>query len=243
MLYFILSFILLYVGLVLYSKRWRNPYQLIFIFGRKGSGKSTLMTKMMLKDLKHGWTVYTDMKGCLIPGVREINLLHLESTTPPPYSSIYLDEVGLSMDNRQFKNFTEGLRDFYALQRHYKVKVVVNSQAFDVDKKVRDRTDKFIYQTKIAGCVGISRPIVQVLKPNDLSSPNNDSPILPFYKWGSLLQWHITWIPRYAKYFDSFVAPPRPTIQFQEVPGDLKEFLRSNRRSPASILRGFRRRR
>lgn len=220
MIYIIIIPIILYFSLSLYSKRWNNPFTLTFIFGRKGSGKSTLMTKMMLRDIRHGWTVYTDMDGIKIPGVRLFKLSELSLSAPPPKSSVYLDEVGLSMDNRNFKNFTEGLRDFYALQRHYKIKVVVNSQAFDVDKKVRDRTDHFLYQTKIAGTIGITRPIVQVLKPNDLSSPNNDSPIIPSYKWGSLLQWHITWIPKYAKYFDSFSIVPRPETKYSVIPGD-----------------------
>ena len=32
----------------LFTKKYLNPYKLIFIFGKKGSGKSTLLTKYAL---------------------------------------------------------------------------------------------------------------------------------------------------------------------------------------------------
>lgn len=119
-------------GFCLYSTKYNNPFKLYFLFGKKGSGKSTLMVKWMLKDLKKGWNVYTDMSDCYIPGVRFFNTNDLAKFAPLENSSIYLDEVGLSMDNRNFKSFPEGLRDFFALQRKYKTKVVVNSQSYDL---------------------------------------------------------------------------------------------------------------
>lgn len=212
-----------YFILLFYSKRYNNPYTLTFIFGKKGSGKSTLMIKMMLRDLKKGWTVYTDMEGVNISGIRKIDLRDLANSTPEPKSSVYLDEVGLSLDNRSYKTFPAGLRDWFALQRHYKCKVIVNSQVFDVDKKVRDRTDKFLYQCKIAGCIGVTRPIVLKVKPNDMSQPGNDNPIATCYGWGYLSDWRITWIPKYARYFNSFAIPDRPAITFETIPADLRE--------------------
>lgn len=226
MIYVLILILWLYFGLSFYSKKFNSPYTLTMIFGKKGSGKTTIMTKMMVKDLKKGWNVYTDIEGINVPGVRFFNLHDLEVCSPPPHSAVYLDEVGLSMDNREYKSFANGLRDYLALQRHYKNKVVLASQAFDVDKKVRDRTDRFLYQTKIAGCIGISRPIIIKMQPNDQPQQGNDNPVAVHYKWGSFSDWRVTWIPRYAKYFNSFEAPYRPDVRFKEIPREIKQLRR-----------------
>lgn len=217
MLFIFLFFFVLYFGFSIYSKRWNCPFTLTFLFGKKGAGKTTLMCKMMIRDLKRGWTVYTDVNGIKVDGVRIFNLKELDSKSPPPRSAVYLDEVGLTLDNRAYKQFSNGLRDWYALQRHYKCKVVVNSQAFDVDKKVRDRTDSFYYCTKLAGVLSLARPIVLKVKPNDMTNPSCDSPIMSSYRWGSLFAWRWTWLPKYAKYFDSFEAPPRLDVTWKAV--------------------------
>ena len=36
---------------------YRNPYKLYMCFGKKGSGKTTLMTKLCLQYRKKGWNV------------------------------------------------------------------------------------------------------------------------------------------------------------------------------------------
>lgn len=53
-------------------------------------------------------------------------------------------------DNRGFKNFPTEVRDYFKLQRHYKHVVILASQTFDVDKKIRDLADdrKFTYIPK-----------------------------------------------------------------------------------------------
>ncbi len=45
--------------------KYRNPYKLFMVFGKKGSGKTTLMCKMALKYRKKGWHVYSNVH---IPG-------------------------------------------------------------------------------------------------------------------------------------------------------------------------------
>ena len=131
MKFVLLSIFVLIISFSIYSSKFNNPFKLIFIFGKKGSGKSTLMVKYMVKYLKRGWSVYTDMVGVNINGVRYFKTNDLSTFKPVEKSAIFLDEVGLSMDNRNFKSFPEGLRDFFALQRKYKCRVYVNSQSYD----------------------------------------------------------------------------------------------------------------
>ena len=64
------------------SRRYNNPYRLIFIFGKKGAGKSLYMVKQMMKYLKKGWTVYTDIDNCNLPGVRIMNAMDLSEFAP-----------------------------------------------------------------------------------------------------------------------------------------------------------------
>ena len=147
---------------------YTNPYKLIMIFGKKGSGKSTILTKYAIQYLKKGWTVYSTEH---IPGVyyippgyigkfmlkdynytpidlddyrglkRLLLKLRLKFFPHRPKILLLIDEVGMIYDNRHFKNFNDSVRDFFKLQRHYYVKCVMFSQTFDVDKKLRDLTD------------------------------------------------------------------------------------------------------
>lgn len=221
MLYFLLILCASFVGFSLYSRRFSNPYKLIFIFGKKGAGKSTLMVRMMLRDLKKGWTVYTDIQDCVVPGVRLIRASDLDRFIPVPAEgssscSVYLDEVGISFDNRAFKSFSDGLRDFFKLQRKYKCKVVMNSQAYDVDKKIRDCTDSMILQTSLFNCLTLSRPILRKVALVEASA-QGDSRIADNLKFASILHWRIYFMPKYFKYFESFKAPSRPAIRFREI--------------------------
>lgn len=229
-MWFIVLFFAVFAGFSLYSRKYNNPYKLIFIFGKKGAGKSTLMVSQMLKDLKHGWTVYTDIQDCNIPGIRIIDSHDLAAFVPDKHSAVYLDEVGIAFDNRSYKSFDNGLRDFFKLQRKYKCKVVMNSQSFDVDKKIRDVTDSMILQTAIGNVFTLSRPIVRKIALVEASA-QGDSRIADNLKFASILNWRIYFMPKYFKYFLSFNAPERPSIPFREIPKVVKDVKRNSVRA------------
>ena len=220
LLYLFLLIFCALLGFRLYSRKWSSNYQLYFLFGLKGAGKTSLMAKKMLRYMAAGYTIYTDIEGVQIPGVRLINVRDLSTYKPVPKCAIFLDEIGLSQNNRDFKNFDAGLREFYAKSRHFQAVIWANSQSFDADKWIRNRTDRFFFCQKIAGCISLARPIVQVAKPNDMTSPNCDSPVLQYYKWGKFSQWQLTWLPKYARLFDSFSVPDREEIAYTATPGD-----------------------
>lgn len=215
-------------GLFLYNRKYNSPYQLICLFGRKGSGKTTTEAKYMLRYASKGYQIYTDIDGVALPGVHLMKLSDLKDHWPKPKSCILLDEVGLSMSNRDFKSFDKGLREFFKLQRHAKCVVIINSQGFDMDKSVRLLCDKFYFVQRI-GPLSLRRPIRQVQKPNDMTSPTNDSPIIETYKWGMIWDWKITWIPRYAHMFSSFALPDRPQLPDDLTQGELPESPRAAR--------------
>lgn len=203
-----------------YTKKYNNPYKLIFIFGKKGAGKSCYMVNEMLKHLRHHWIVYTDMQDILIPGVRIIDSRQLAEFVPEPHSVLFLDEVGITYDNRDFKSFPKGLRDFFKFQRKYKCKIYMNSQAFDVDVKIRNVVDSMILQTSILNCISISRPIRRSIT---LTDPTGDqeSRIADKLVFEKVWHWKFYWMPKYFKYFDSFDAPKRDEIVYR-LPEDVQ---------------------
>lgn len=217
------------------SKKYANPNKLIFIFGKKGAGKSTYMVSLMLQHLRNGWTVYTNMHDVNISGVRLMDANSLSDCVPDPHSVLFIDEAGLLWDNRSHKSFDKGFTEFFKLQRKYKCKVYINSQSFDVDKKIRDLTDSMVLMSSIAGCIGVVRPIIRKVALVEASA-QGESRIADNLKFGSLFSFRFLWLPSYFKYFDSFKAPERPPIDYTTVADDLA-FL--SEKSVAKLLRSF----
>ena len=221
MLYTILFILAGFVGGFTYlSRKYNNPNKLIFIFGKKGSGKSTYMVSLMLQHLKKGWHVYTNMEDVNIPGVRIFPTEQLKTCVPEPHSVLFIDEGGLIWDNRGFKSFDKGYTEFFKLQRKYKCKVYINSQDFDIDKKIRQLTDSMVLMSSIAGCIGVVRPILRKVALVEASA-QGESRIADNLQFGSLFSFRFLWLPSYFRYFDSYAAPWRPSVDFRVVPGDI----------------------
>lgn len=219
--------------MVYFSRKYSNPNKLIFIFGKKGAGKSTYMLYLMLKHLKAGWNVYTNMTDVRLDGVRIMDVAELKTCAPEPHSVLFIDEAGLIWDNRNFKSFDAGYTEFFKLQRKYGCKMYINSQAFDIDKKLRDLTDSMVLMSCLCGCIGVVRPIIRKVALVEASA-QGDSRIADNLKFGSLFSFKFLWLPKYFKYFDSFNAPERPPVTYRTVTSDLK-VLRS--RSPFGALK------
>lgn len=216
MLTFLFCVFLFLIGFLIYCRRYRNPYKLEFIFGKKGAGKSTYMIREMIRHQKAGWTVYTDVPGCLVPGVRLINAKDLAFFAPPPNSVLFLDEVGISFDNRHWKEFGDGLRDFWKFMRKYRVKCYMNSQSYDVDAKIRSVVDSMVLMTSIADCIAVCRPIRKSVTLTEPSA-EKESRIAERLEFMNIFRWSFMWMPKYYKYFDSFSAPDRELIPCTEV--------------------------
>lgn len=222
MFYIFLIFLAIFVPYSVLSRKYANPFKLFFIFGKKGAGKSLYMVKLMLRYLKRGWSVYTDISNINIPGVRIISAMDLSAYAPEPKAAIFLDEAGILFDNRNFKNFDAGLRDFFKLQRKYKCRVYLNSQSFDIDKKIRDVTDAMGLMVSLGNVISVYRPIRRSIT---LTAPSADSEsrIADKLSFESIFHWKFTFMPRYFKYFDSYAAPVRPVIPFEEIPAAVKD--------------------
>lgn len=220
MITFLLVSLFLFGSFSYFSRKYSNPHKLIFIFGKKGSGKSTYMVRLMLEHLRKGWHVYTNMHDVRIDGVRLMDTSLLKTCVPEPHSVLFIDEGGLIWDNRGFKTFDKGYTEFFKLQRKYKCKVYINSQDFDIDKKIRQLTDSMVLMSSIGGFIGVVRPIIRKVALVEASA-QGESRIADNLKFGSLFSFRFLWLPRYFKYFDSYNAPERLPLTFSTVVSDI----------------------
>lgn len=230
MLKFLIALVLFvyftFLFLIVYGSRYRNPYRLYMVFGKKGSGKTTLITKLSLKHIKKGWKVYSTVP---VPGTYLFDAQDIGKITFDQNSVLFLDEGGILFDNRNFKNFRNDTRDWFKYQRHYRVKVYIFSQAFDIDVKLRNLTDYMYLTTNFFNVISIARRVqrsIIIVHPSG-EAESRIADDLNFTPWllapfGGL---YITWIPKYIKYFDSFAAPELSAGEFSycEYPEDFSE--------------------
>lgn len=224
-LYFYGAFIVLIIlGIIfdLCTKKYLNPYKLIMIFGKKGSGKTTLLTKIAMQAMRKGKKVYSTV---YIPNTvkidpKDIGIIHMD-----PGSVLLVDEVGMIWDNRQFKDFKPHCRDWFKLQRHYKIRVYLFSQSFDIDKKLRDLTDQMFLVSNLLRVYSYAKRIRRVITLTEAES-DKESKIADNLKFESVLFFFLgtrklTYIPKYIKYFDSYDAPALkiiPEEQYKSTP-------------------------
>ena len=216
LLIIIFSPVLIVLIISIITRKWRNPWKLYLVFGKKGSGKSTYLVKLAIKYLKKGFYVYTNMPDMVLPGIRLIDVEQIGDFVPVANSLLLLDEVGMIWDNRNFKNFKPSVRDFFKLQRHYKVITYLASQTFDIDKKLRDLTDGMILNVNVLNVLTVGKTIRRKITLTE-STSEAESRIAEDLKFCPLWSWHFTYIPKYAKYFSSFKVPETPYIPFTDI--------------------------
>lgn len=210
---YILIFMLFCFFYSLVVRKYKNPYKLFMVFGKKGSGKSSYLVRQAIKYQRKGYLVYTNMSDCCLDGVRLIDADDLGEFCPPADSCILLDEVGMLYDNRNYRNFKPAVRDFFKLQRHYRCVVFLASQNFDVDKKLRDLTDEMYLVSNIATAFSLVRPIRKSVTLTEATS-EGESRIAENLRFRFISSWRLYWIPQTIKYFQSFKAPEKPIITY-----------------------------
>lgn len=201
------------------TRKYLNPYKLIFIFAKKGQGKSTLLTKMALQHLKRGWDVYSTepIPGCHLIAPGDIGYFEF-----PWHSLVVIDEIGMIWDNRNFKSFKPEVRDWFKLQRHRKIKVICASQSFDVDKKIRDLADDMFLLQKKFRVFSYGKRILKILDITEATG-DSESRIVDNLKFDSIFWFWagsrtLTFIPAWTKYFNTFSAPQLGSKDFPVVP-------------------------
>lgn len=199
LLFILITIIVGIVGLSIYGKRFINPYKLTFIFGKKGSGKTTYLTKQAIKFNANGWYVFSNVE---LFNTYKLDTNWLGKYDFPEKSLIICDECSLIWSNRDFKNFPKHIENFFRLQRHDKIYVLMASQSFDVDKKIRDLADD-MYLLKCAfNCLTIAKKINKYQDVHNTSDndKDNQSGLVEMYRFAPFFEWDITFNPRYCNF-------------------------------------------
>ena len=201
MLVFIIVLILLMIVFLLLTNKYLNPYKLIMIFGKKGSGKTTTLTKIALKELKRKRKVYSTVE---IPSTYLFNTDDIGTMTFEPNSTVLIDEVGMIWDNRDFKNFKPAVRDFFKYQRQYKLKIYLFSQTFDIDLKLRNLTDEMYLLSNFFRVFSVARRISKKITIKECA--DGTSTLSDTYEFYPLLFGGLkfTFIPRYTSFYKSY---------------------------------------
>lgn len=211
----IVIIVLCFIRFQRFLSNYANPYKLYMIFGKKGSGKTTLLTKLAMNYVAKGYVVYSTVD---VPGCRTFKAEDVGDFVFPEGAVIFFDEVGIIWDNRNFKNFRSEVRDYFKYQRQYKNTVYLFSQTFDIDLKLRNLTDAMYLCRNVGGIFSVARRIVRDVTLTEATDEKGSqiADTLSFVPWLSILFGQkpalITFIPRYAPYFNSFAPPLRPLI-------------------------------
>lgn len=180
-----------------------------YVFGAPGTGKTTLLAYLSRYFLSHGFRVYAnfDLK----------DTIRIEDTDLGSFSFndsiLLLDELGISMSNRDFKSglMTDKKRLRYMKKiRHYLQKskngaCFVASQGWDdIDKKVRDLCTNYFLLKRWFGLT-IIKPLYKDCDVDSLQHVPVD-----FFEFAPIWDWKFIMRRRYYKYFDSYDCEPLP---------------------------------
>lgn len=185
-----------------------SPYKLIICFGKKGSGKSTLIAKLAHEYIKKGKKVYCniDVSGTYKYDPADIGLYTFEKD-----SIVFCDEIGIIWNNRNYKNFKKYVIEWFKYQRKYKIRMYAFSQsADDFDITLRRLIDE-LYIIKRIGNFSIRIPVS-----NNIDIGHNQEghgQVINDYKKKFLTSWKLTYLPRYYGLFESFDAPKLDLIE------------------------------
>jgi len=208
----ILCVILVLTIYVVLTRKYVNPYKLIFIFGKKGSGKSTLLAKLTYRYIKRGWSVYST-EASAGDVAQWIDPTKIFEYTFPERSCILIDEVSLIWDNRDFKKMDKRVIEWFRYQRKHKCRVYFFSQTFDIDKKLRDLADDMYLVNKHFRVFAVAshmvrKPVVVHPGPDSPARIDDDiiidGPLLTFFG-GKIF----AFIPYWAKKFDTLAMNVR----------------------------------
>lgn len=187
----------------LLTKKYLQWEKFYFIFGKKGSGKSTTLTKIAINYIKKGYKVYSsfDIPGCYLFNPRDIGHFAFDE-----WSIVIVDEMSLLYSNRDFKTMDRKVIEWVQQLRKQHCRLYGASVAFDIDLKLRDQADYLYLMKKYLRVFSVCRLIdksPELIKANQFTEARITDqlgfvfPLLP----GAFI---ISFIPKWAKFYDTW---------------------------------------
>lgn len=184
------------------------------IWGKKRSGKTTLLQKFAIMYQKKGYTTFSNVElfGCYHFDPKDFGHKQL-----PRHSVLLIDEISLLYDSRNFKSFDLAISNYVRLLGHKDNIVICASQTWDIDKRLRDLTDELYLCVKVLSVFSIAKRIKKVPtlhKPLQLENGSSagEGFISEDFKYYPFTMWKFTFIPRWAQFFNSFDDTPLPSV-------------------------------
>lgn len=207
------------------KRKGKVDYHIEIIFAQIGSGKSTDIAKRCYKELyrkkRRYKYIYTNIETN-IPGVRTFDAREFASGKYvfPPGSLVLIDEIGLILDNRQWKKTSEELIEYFRLCRHHKNTLIVYSQHYDMEKRLKTMASKLHLMRK-HGIFSVKRRISKILSVVTTQNENSaDSQIIDTLRFDSIFGGiELTCIPFWTDLFDSFdtTGYDKPNIPYKNI--------------------------
>lgn len=196
------------------GRKFKSPFKVITIFGKKRSGKTTLLQKFAIKYQRKGWKVYSNVElfGCYKLDIRTLGKVQY------PYRSVLIvDEASMYWDGRNFKQFDLSFSNYLRMIGHFGNVVIFASQTFDLDKRIRDQTDEMYLCQNFLGFMSIAKKIRKkptLHKPLEVDGrQSGEGYIADDYRFDLPIFWIYTYIPRWAQFFNSFEYDPLPPVR------------------------------
>lgn len=168
------------------------------------ASRQKLLSRLRLKKASAKYGRRTLSKIAKIPPVYKLDFDDLGKVQILPHSLIIIDEISLVCDSRNYREYKQHTKEFFALHGHYKCDVLYASQGYeDTDKRIRNMTDTLLYVDR-CGAWSRVRPIKK--------SWSIDGSITEGYTLAPPLS--SKWLLRRPYYgmFDSFAAPALPAV-------------------------------
>ena len=206
---------------ILPSKKMRNIYPLVLMMGKKGCGKSTTIAKLVTRHIKNGWTCYSTSycSGCFKVSPDQVGRVELPDINNNGKTVLFVDEINLLWDNRDFKSFPAYMKEWLIQMRKHHVKCYMFSQTYTCDKKIRDLADEIYLLSKVANVFTYGKKVKKFLTIRNSEMSENGSDItegMEFEKFFVPRSRFITYIPKYVKMFNTDeINHPLEKVDFQ----------------------------
>lgn len=178
-------------------------------FGVPGSGKTTTLVKKAIKELKrkkydHIYTINFKCSGCTEIEWEDLAIYKMYN------SLILIDEISTLADNREFKTFSKGHRDFFIMHRHIGNDIIWATQNYEkVDKTIRELTQELWYMSKsIIPLIDKFTRCKRIYR--NININEHTSELTLGYRFANMLEGflvsnnEIIYRGRYYKYFNSY---------------------------------------
>lgn len=186
-------------------------YDFTLIFGKKGSGKTSLMAKLAFKYSKKGVLVLCTEQN--IKNTYYVDISNIGKYWLPENCVLLIDELSVCFNSRNFKNTSLDTLKWFKYSRHNKVKIFAFTQVFDdSDKQIRNLADR-MFLAKNKGRFAIYRRIYKIL--DIKTDANGVGQIVDSFELGPLLRPGDTKfcsLSKYRKFFDSYSRLPVPDL-------------------------------